>query len=66
MIVMSKSPKSILDSFDELPDTEKREVASAILRRALRFESPPLTDEDFVAQADELFRGLDKREASDE
>ncbi len=63
---MSKSPKNILESFDELPDTEKREVASAILRRALRFDAPPLSDEDLVAQADELFRELDTREASDE
>jgi hypothetical protein len=63
---MTISPKSILESFDELPDPEKREVASAILRRTLRFDTPPLTDEDLVAQADELFRELDTREASDE
>ena len=63
---MSKSAKNILESFDELPETEKREVASAILRRALRFDTLPPTDEDLVAQADELFRELDKHEASDE
>jgi hypothetical protein len=63
---MSKSPKNILESFDELTDTEKREVASAILRRALRFDTPPLSDDDLVAQADELFRKLDTREASDD
>ncbi len=63
---MTVSGKRILESFDELPETEKREVASAILRRALRFDTPPLTDADLVAQADELFRELDTREASDE
>ena len=63
---MTVSGKRILESFDELPETEKREVASAILRRALRFDTPPLTDEDLVAQTDELFRELDTREASDE
>jgi hypothetical protein len=63
---MTTSPKSVLESFDELPEPEKREVASAILRRALRFDTLPLTDEDLVAQADELFRELDTREASDE
>ena len=63
---MATSSKSVLESFDELPEPEKREVASAILRRALRFDTPPLTDEDLVAQADELFRDLDTREASDE
>jgi hypothetical protein len=63
---MTNSAKDILDSFDELPDTEKREVARAILRRALRFDTPPLSEEDLVAQADELFRDLDSRETSDE
>jgi hypothetical protein len=63
---MTSSAKKILESFDELQETEKREVATAILRRVLRFDSPPLTDGDLVAQADELFRELDTREASDE
>ena len=63
---MTAAAKTILESFDELPEQEKREVASAILRRALRFDLPPLTDDDLVAQADELFRELDAHEASDE
>jgi len=63
---MTDSAKSILESFDELSEADKREVARAILRRALRFDIPPLTDEDLVAQADELFHDLDSREAPDE
>jgi hypothetical protein len=63
---MTQPAKSILESFDQLPEDEKREVASAILRRALRFEPLPLTDEEFVAQADDLFRELDAREAPDD
>ena len=63
---MTASAKGILESFDDLPERDKREVASAILRRTVRFDLPPLTDEDLVAQADELFRELDAREASDE
>ena len=62
---MTDSAKSIIDSFDELPDTEKREVAQAILRRTLRFDIPPLTDDDLVMQAEELFLDLDKRESAD-
>jgi hypothetical protein len=53
---MTAAAKTILESFDELPEQEKREVASAILWRTLRFDLPPLTDHDLVAQADELFR----------
>ena len=38
---MTDSAKSILESFDELSEADKREVARAILRRALRFDIPP-------------------------
>lgn len=63
---MTASAKNILESFEKLTEAEKQEVASAILRRTLRFDLPQLTDEDLVAQADDLFRDLDTREASDE
>jgi hypothetical protein len=63
---MTDSAKSIIESFDDLPEVEKREVARAILRRALRFDTSALTDDDLVTQAEELFLDLDKREASDE
>jgi hypothetical protein len=58
---MTASVKRILESFDELPEAEKREAAAAILRRALRFDTLPLKEEDLVAEADELFRELDAR-----
>jgi hypothetical protein len=41
-------------------------VTRAILLRVLQFDIPPLRDEDLVGQADELFRELDIREATDE
>ena len=61
---MTLPGKKLLESFDQLSDAEKREIASAILRRAIRFDSLPLSDEDLVAQVDELFRELDARENS--
>ncbi len=62
---MTNSAKAILESFDELPDTEKWDVVRALLQRALHLDSPPLSDEELVAQAEELFLELDKREAAD-
>lgn len=62
---MTSSAKNILESFDELPEVEKQEVALAILRRTLRSDSLPLSDDDFVIQAEEIFLDLDKREPSD-
>lgn len=38
---MTAAVKTKLESYDELPEGEKREVASAILRRTLRFDLPP-------------------------
>jgi hypothetical protein len=62
---MTSSAKNILESFDELPEVKKQEVALAILRRTLRSDSLPLSDDDLVIQAEEIFLDLDKREASD-
>ncbi len=62
---MTNSAKAILKSFDKLPDTEKRDVVRAILQRALHLDSPPLTDEDLVVQAEDIFLELDKRETAD-
>jgi hypothetical protein len=62
---MTSSAKNILESFDELPEVKKQEVALAILRRTLRSDSLPLSDDDLVIQAEEISLDLDKREASD-
>jgi hypothetical protein len=61
---MTNSAKALLESFDELPDAEKRDVVRAILQRALHLDSPPLTDEELVARAEDIFLDLDKREAA--
>lgn len=63
---MSTSVQRILDSFDQLPEAEKRELASEILRRAVKFDLPPLTDEELVLNAEELFLELDRRESPHE
>lgn len=48
---MSKTVKQLLDKFDHLPDTEKREVAAEIMRRTVKMDLPHLTDEDLVMNA---------------
>jgi len=61
---MTKSVKALLESFDQLPDDQKREAASEILRRSVRFSLPPLDDEVLIEVADRLFLELDKREST--
>lgn len=62
---MSASAQEILKSFEQLPESEKQEVASEILRRTINFDIPSLSDDELVLSAEELFLELDRREAED-
>ena len=61
---MGTPAENLIATFDQLPDMEKQEVASAILRRTLQIEFPPVSDEELVLSAEETFRELDRRELS--
>lgn len=61
----SKPVQSLLREFDDLSDHEQLEAASHILRRTLNRDLPPLTDDDLVRTAEEIFLELDAREADD-
>jgi hypothetical protein len=60
---MTTQVRNILESFDMLPETDKRELAAEILRRSQMFDALPLTDEQLVGAAEETFLELDRREA---
>lgn len=62
---MSTAARNFIESFDKLPDAEKQEVASEILKRTINFDMPSLSDEDLVLSAEELFLELDRRETED-
>ena len=62
---MNTETQSILKSINRLPEPEKRELAAEIIRLTANFDFPPLTDEDLVATADELFLDLDRAEVKD-
>jgi hypothetical protein len=47
-----------------LPEGDKRELATEILRRSLTLDSPPLSDEQLVGAAEDVFLELDRREAT--
>jgi hypothetical protein len=50
---MGTSAQDIIESFDRLPDAEKQEVASEILRRARGLNISPPPDEEPAAEASE-------------
>ncbi|MBC6477303.1 MAG: hypothetical protein EBE86_026505 [Hormoscilla sp. GUM202] len=63
---MTALAEEILNSFDKLPTPEQLEVGREILRRLVHFDLTPLTDEDLVLNAEELFLALDRQEADRE
>jgi hypothetical protein len=62
---MTAQVQDMLHTFDLLPDGDKRELASEILRRTLTLDVPPLSDEQLVGAAEDLFLQLDRSEAAD-
>jgi hypothetical protein len=60
---MSTDIKEILNTFDLLPDNDKKDLASEILRRTIHFDFPPLTDEELIQSTEKLFLDLDRRES---
>lgn len=60
---MSAPSQEILNTFDELSDSEQLEVALEILRRVAYMDFPPLEDEALVLNAEALFLELDQQES---
>ena len=59
---MTATAENLISVFDTLPETEKREVATVILQRTLHFDLPPLSDDELVLSAEQLFLALDREE----
>jgi hypothetical protein len=62
---MSTATQHLLDAFDLLSVAEKQIVIFELLRRVQDLKLPPLSEEELVANAEELFLELDRREATD-
>ena len=62
---MNVTAQSILESFNQLPEPEKLEIATEIIKRVVLLDFPPLTDEALTEVADALFVEHDEMEAND-
>ena len=62
---MTKPAENIIKSFEKLPPTEQREVATEILRRTIEIQLTPLSDDELTRNAEDIFLELDRREAAD-
>jgi hypothetical protein len=65
-MVMPTTVHDILESFEQLPVSQKQEVVREILRRTIDFDFLPLNDDDLVATAEEMFQQLDAMESEDD
>ena len=63
---MTRSVQEFLDTFHHLPEAEQREAASEILRRVRGLTFDPISDDELLISADELFLELDRREDMNE
>jgi hypothetical protein len=60
---MTDAARRLIESFQALPDLDKREVLAALLREATQVPYQALSDDDLTSAADEVFLDLDRREA---
>ncbi|HUT09236.1 MAG TPA: hypothetical protein VMY42_01965 [Thermoguttaceae bacterium] len=62
---MTPEVQDILYSFESLPNEDKRELASEIMRRSLKLDVPPVSDDELVSIAEQVFLELDRSESPD-
>jgi hypothetical protein len=63
---MTRIVQNLLETFDRLPEPEQREVASEILRRFRRIAVDPISTEELILSAENLFLEIDQQEESND
>ncbi|HEX4946771.1 MAG TPA: hypothetical protein VFZ34_08915 [Blastocatellia bacterium] len=61
---MTATVENLLVSFEQLSESEKRELAIEVVRRTGIFGSPDLSDDELALAAEDLFLALDQEEAA--
>ncbi len=59
---MTAAGKHILEDFESLPDPEKREVLSTLLRISREIAYPETSDDELVGAAEAVFLAYDTQE----
>jgi hypothetical protein len=60
---MSGAARSVVETFESLPEEEQQEVLAELLRRRLANGYASPDDSDLVLAADQIFRELDRHDA---
>lgn len=59
---MTAAAEHIIEDFEALPEPEKREVLVKLLQIASHLDYGPISDEELLASADEVFVAFDREE----
>jgi hypothetical protein len=59
---MTQAAKKLVGEFDALPEADREQVLSELLRRAAAGPHDLPADKDLTAAADQVFEELDRRE----
>lgn len=59
---MTQTSQEIINTFNRLPVSEQKEVIKVILQKNIDVETPSLSDDELVLNAEDIFLELDKRE----
>lgn len=60
---MTAEAKHIVDDFQALSDTAKREVLAELVRISARIDYPAVSDDEFLTAANDVFLAYDERES---
>jgi hypothetical protein len=63
--VVISDAQHLIDDFEALPDPAKREVLAELVRISRHIDYPPISDEELLAAADEVFGSYDEDERRD-
>jgi len=60
---MTTLVEELLNTFEQLTDSERLDLVLEILKRTVDLDFPPLSDDDLVLNAEGLFLELDEQES---
>jgi len=62
---MTAEVKHLIEEFEALPESAKREVLAELLRISLNIDDPAVADVELLTAANGIFAGYDAEESSD-
>jgi predicted HAD superfamily phosphohydrolase len=62
---MTAAAEHFIEDFEALPEPERREVIAKLLQIASHMDYGPISEEELLVSADEIFVALDREEQSE-